>query len=85
MNDTPTVEATVLQVLRDVLDEPVERLTAQPVLAVYGWDSVALLEALALIESALGVTLDLRSYQAARTVADLVELVLRAPKKTTLA
>jgi acyl carrier protein len=83
VTEAATVEDTVLDVLSDVLREPVAGLRQQPVLAVYEWDSLSSLEALSQLESRLRISLDLRSYQAVRTVADLVELVSRMPVRTT--
>lgn len=75
MTDLVAIDATVLDAVGEVLNEPVEALRAQPVLAAHDWDSISSLEALALLESRLGVTLDLRAYHGARTVDDLVDLV----------
>ena len=75
MTDPAPVEATVLQVLSDVLKESIGDLRAQPVLATHDWDSMASLEALSQLENRLAVTLDLRAYHGARTITDLVELV----------
>jgi acyl carrier protein len=75
MSDTASIEATVLDILCEVLNESAGDLRAQPILAVHDWDSVASLEVLALLESRLGVTLDLRTYHGARTLDDLVQLV----------
>jgi len=69
------LERAVVDVLTSVLAETEERIRAQPVLARYGWNSLRMLEALAQLESALHITLDLRAYQAAHTVDDLVRLV----------
>ena len=57
----------MVNILSDVLHESVEDLHNHPVLAAYDWDSLSSLEALAQLESQLAITLDLRSYQAART------------------
>ena len=84
MTEAATVEDTVLDVLSDVLHEPVDGLRQQPILAVYEWDSLSSLEALSQLESRLRISLDLRSYQAVRTVADLVELVSKMPARTAL-
>jgi acyl carrier protein len=78
MTDTASVQTTVLQTLSDVLNEPAGTLLTRPVLATYDWDSLASLEVLAQLESRLDVTLDLRSYHAARTIDDLVDLVAAA-------
>ena len=59
-------------------------LRQQPILAAYEWDSLSSLEALSQLESRLQISLDLRSYQAVRTVADLVALVSRMPARTAL-
>lgn len=83
MSDPASVETTVLNILSEVLDEPADNLCARRVLAAYEWDSIRLLEALVQMESQLGVTLDLRSYQTARRVDDLVNLVLAAVEKAT--
>lgn len=72
------VDTAVLHVLSDVLGEPVDALLAQPILAAHDWDSLASLEALAQLESRYGISLDLRSYHAARRVQDLAELVSAA-------
>lgn len=72
------IEAGVLQVLGEVLKQTPDDLRAQPVLAVHDWDSMASLEALSQLESRFAVTLDLRTYHAARTVEDLTGLVVAA-------
>jgi acyl carrier protein len=82
VTEAAAVEDTVLDVLSDVLHEPVDGLRQQPVLAVYEWDSLSSLEALSQLESRLQISLDLRSYQAVRTVADLVALVSRMPARS---
>jgi acyl carrier protein len=85
MRDRGAIEAIVLDTLGEVLDESVRDLRAQPVLAAHDWDSIASLEALAQLESRLGVTLDLRAYHGARTVDDLIDLVAAtAAAKTTV-
>jgi acyl carrier protein len=71
----PEVEETVLDILSEALDEPVEGLRTQRVLALYEWDSITTLLTLSQLEARFGITLDLRSYHAARTVDDLVNLV----------
>jgi len=75
MSEPTEVQQTVLTILSDVLRVPVDDLRQQPVLASYQWDSLAMLEALAQLESSLGVSLDLRYYQQARTVEDLLALI----------
>ena len=82
MTEAASIEHTVVNILSDVLHESVEDLRNHPVLAAYDWDSLSSLEALAQLESQLGVTLDLRSYQAARRISDLVELVQQASTAT---
>jgi acyl carrier protein len=84
VTEAAAVEDIVLDVLSDVLHESVDGLREQPILAVYEWDSLSSLEALSQLESRLQISLDLRSYQAVRTVADLVELVSRMPARTAL-
>lgn len=77
------VDDIVLGTLSEVLTEPVEQLLAQPVLAAHAWDSQLQLEALAQLENRLSITLDLRTYHGARTVADLIEIVAAAVTATT--
>jgi len=76
------VEAIVLGILSEVLEEPVDALREQPILAVHEWDSITSLLTLSQLESQFGITLDLRSYHAARTVGDLVDLVVHSPATT---
>jgi acyl carrier protein len=83
MTEAVSVESIVVNILSDVLHESVDDLNNHPVLAAYDWDSLSSLEALSQLESQLGVTLDLRSYQAARKVSDLVELVRHAGASAT--
>jgi acyl carrier protein len=71
----PEIEETVLDILSEALDESVDDLRTQRVLALYEWDSITTLLTLSQLEAHFGVTLDLRSYHAARTVDDLVNLV----------
>jgi len=75
MSEPTEVQQTVLTILSDVLRVPADDLRQQPVLASYQWDSLAMLEALAQLERSLGVSLDLRFYQQARTVDDLLSLI----------
>ena len=74
MSTEASIAETVLDLLSEVLDESVEDLRAEPVLAAHDWNSLASLEVLAQLESQLKVALDLRSFHAARTVDDLVWL-----------
>ena len=76
MSDAASVEATILDILSETLDESVGDLRSHRVLAAYEWDSITSLLSLAQLESQFGVTLDLRSYHAARTVDDLVNLIV---------
>ena len=79
MSDAASVEAVesaVLDILSEALDESVDDLRANRVLAAHEWDSITSLLSLAQLESQFGVTLDLRSYHAARTVDDLVNLIV---------
>jgi len=75
MSEHVSVEQTVVGIVVGVLDESEDQVRAQPILASYGWDSLTTLEALAQLESALHITLDLRTYHAARTLRDLVDVV----------
>ena len=85
MTDPASIEATVLYILCDVLNESVGDLLAQPVLAAHEWDSLASLEVLSQLESRLGVTLDLRPYHDVRTLDDLIDLVAAAVTSRTAA
>lgn len=76
MSELETTRLTVLETLGQVLETPVDELRANPVLASHAWDSLRSLEALTLLESRLGVDFDLRSFNAARTVDDLVQLII---------
>jgi acyl carrier protein len=82
MSEPTEVQQTVLTILSDVLRVPVDDLRQQPVLASYQWDSLAMLEALAQLESSLRVSLDLRFYQQARTVDDLLALIAQSAAGT---
>jgi len=73
-----SVEGHVLEIVSEVLGEAADRLRAEHVLADYHWDSIGSLEALAQLESRLGVTLDLREFHAVRTIGELTSLVARA-------
>ena len=85
MSEPTEVQQTVESILSDVLRVPVDDLRQQPVLAAYQWDSLNMLEALAQLESSLGVSLDLRFYQQARTVDDLLSLIAEASAGTPAA
>jgi len=74
MTTSTSVEQTVLDVLSQILDTTADELRAQPALASHDWDSFSSLEALAQLESALGVRVDLRSFNAAVTVHDVIAL-----------
>jgi acyl carrier protein len=78
MSEWAPIEATIVDILSDVLEVPATTLRGQPIVAAYNWNSVATLRALAQIESRLDVTLDLYRYSRARTVDDLVDLVTDA-------
>jgi acyl carrier protein len=78
MTDTASTRATVLTILSQVLAEPVDELRARPILAAHHWDSLASLEALAQLENAFRITVDLRAYHAVRDVEGLVGLVAQA-------
>jgi acyl carrier protein len=78
MSAWASIEATIVDILSEVLEEPAARLRGHPVVAAYGWDSMASLTAFAQIESRLQVTLDLHRYHEARTIDDLVGFVMSA-------
>jgi acyl carrier protein len=76
MSDIAEVESTVHEIICDVLGLTPDELGRDEPLAANGWDSIASLEALALLEGEFGITLDLRSFHAAHTVAQMAELVV---------
>lgn len=83
MDDKKNIADRIRRIVADVLDEPVDAMDANPVLAAHAWDSRVSLEALAQLEAAFAVTVDLRSFHAARTVDDLVDLVVRSQPTPT--
>jgi acyl carrier protein len=76
MSTLASTRLAVLETLGQVLDTPVDNLRANPVLATHAWDSLSSLEALVILEKRLGVDFDLRTFHAARTVDDLVRLIV---------
>ncbi|GAA1927945.1 acyl carrier protein [Streptantibioticus ferralitis] len=76
MIELAAARLTVLETLGEVLETPVDDLRANPVLASHAWDSLRSLEALTQLEVRLGVDFDLRTFNAARTVDDLVRLIV---------
>jgi acyl carrier protein len=75
MNPPESFEVVVRDILGDVLNQSSENLDANTVLAARGWNSLASLEALAQFEAQLNIRLDLRSFHAAHTVAQMIQLV----------
>lgn len=78
MTAQASVESTVRMTISEVLNEPPEEFSDETILAWHGWDSLASLEVLAQLESQLTITLDLRLFNAARTVGDVIKLVADA-------
>lgn len=78
MTAEDSVGPQVRGVLSDVLNAPAGDLDGATALASLGWDSLASLEALAQLETDFGITLDLRSFHQAHTIAALVDLVAKA-------
>lgn len=74
MSAPTSVEHTVLDVLSQILHTTADELRAQPALSSHDWDSLSSLEALAQLESVLGVRFDLRAFSAAVTVDDVIAL-----------
>jgi len=74
MTTSASVEETVLETLSQVLDEPVEDLRAQPKLAAHDWDSLRSLDTLSQLENKLGLSFDLRAFNSANTIDDLIAL-----------
>jgi acyl carrier protein len=75
MSNESKIGDVVLDALSDVLQEPAGGLAAEPALAAHAWTSLASLEVLAQLENELGIVLDLRAFNAVRTVDALIELV----------
>jgi acyl carrier protein len=75
MTTREAAASTVRTVISEVLNEPVEEFDDDTILAWHGWDSLAALEVLAQLENQLSITLDLRLFNAARTVGDVIKLV----------
>ncbi|GGW50975.1 acyl carrier protein [Streptomyces caelestis] len=74
MSDAPA--DAVVGVLSEVLGEPPEVFDGPSRLGVHaGWDSMGMLRVVTMLESDLGIRLDLRRVHDARTVHDLVGLV----------
>lgn len=80
MSELARTRIAVLETLAQVLDTPQDDFRADPVLAHHAWDSLSSLEALSILERRLGVDFDLRTFHAARTVDDLVRLIV--PERT---
>jgi acyl carrier protein len=81
--DDDDVRPAVLEILSDLLGLPIPELVAQPALAAHQWDSMISLEALAQLESAFGIELDLRSFHTVRTVDEVVRLTAGAVADAT--
>jgi acyl carrier protein len=75
MSDAAEVGKTVIEIIGDVLGEAPEKFGEGEILAAHGWDSIASLEALALLEREFDILLDLRSFHAAHTITQMIELV----------
>jgi acyl carrier protein len=83
MTTRDSAASTVRTVISDVLNEPAEEFSDETILAWHGWDSLAALEVLAQLENQLSITLDLRLFNAARTVGDVIELVSQQAETVT--
>lgn len=75
MSTRDSAASAVRTVISEVLNEPAEEFGDDTILAWHGWDSLAALEVLAQLENQLSITLDLRLFNAARTVGDVIDLV----------
>jgi acyl carrier protein len=78
MTDRLSIEVGLLNLLSEVMGTTPDELSESPVLAAHPWDSLTTLEALVQVETLWNVSLDLRAYLGARTVDDLVELIVGA-------
>jgi acyl carrier protein len=78
MSNSSQIDDVVLDILTDVLQESADEFQAEPALAAHAWTSMASLEVLAQLENELGIVLDLRAFNAVRTVDALIELARAA-------
>lgn len=78
MSNGSQIDTIVLDILSEVLRESADEFHAQPELAAHAWTSLASLEVLAQLEDQLGIELDLRAFNAVRTVHVLIEFARAA-------
>ena len=78
MRDRSSIEVGLVNMLSEVMGTTPDELRETPVLAAHPWDSLTNLEALVQVETLWKVSLDLRAYLGARTVDELVELIVSA-------
>ncbi|MFJ9003814.1 acyl carrier protein [Streptomyces canus] len=75
MSESDSIEESVTEVIADVLGAEPAEIPEDTALAALGWDSMNSMEALVRLEKQFDVSLDLRSFHAAYTVAEMVALI----------
>lgn len=75
MSEQGSVEESVTEIIAEVLGMDPAEIGGDTALAALGWDSMNSIEALVRIESTFAVGLDLRSFHAAYTAAEMAALV----------
>ncbi|ESP99116.1 acyl carrier protein [Streptomyces sp. CHA1] len=75
MSDSGSTEEKVTEIVADVLGADPAEIPADAALAGMGWNSMNSMEALLLLEKEFTVDLDLRSFHAAYTVAEMAALI----------
>jgi acyl carrier protein len=75
MSEPDSIEKSVTGIIADVLGVDPGDIAPDTALAGIGWDSMNSMESLVRLESTFGISLDLRSFNAARTVTEMMALV----------
>ncbi|WP_066954647.1 acyl carrier protein [Streptomyces lushanensis] len=75
MSEPDSIEEPVIGIIAEVVGADPAEITGDTALAALGWDSMNSIEALVRMESTFAVSLDLRSFHAVYTVAEMVALV----------
>lgn len=68
----------VLEILSDILHLPTGELLRRRELIGCGWDSMAVMETIVVLEDRFGIELDLRALRRGQNVEDIVRLVREA-------
>ncbi|MEU6162842.1 acyl carrier protein [Streptomyces tanashiensis] len=72
------LEQRVLEVVARVLTISAEQLRAEPSLSAHGWTSLAAMETFVALEEEFRAILDMSALARARSIEDLVKLVIDA-------